>query len=154
MSETPGGPEHYTPPQQAAPPPPPPLPPSISDAAAPYGADPSTNQYNPYTAAAGQRIQPQAPPVGYYGSPRPSQGLAITSLVLGIIAFLSGWIPVWGIVVGVVAVILGIAALTKGQPKGMAIAGLITGALGTLASAAMLVLMIIGLNANPGPDER
>ena len=62
----------------------------------------------------------------------PTNGLAIAALIVGIVAFLSGWIPFWGFIVGVAAVVLGVIALKKPGGKGMAIAGLVTGGLGAL----------------------
>lgn len=57
--------------------------------------------------------------------PAPGTGLAIASLVLGIIGLVL--IPL-----AVVALVLGIIALTKGQSKGLAIPGVVLGGLGTL----------------------
>lgn len=155
MSETPGSPEYYTPPPQAAPTPPPP--PSISDAATSYGASGDIQYANPYTAAPGQRVQQPTQPMpqpGYYPAPpRPAQGLAITALVLGIIALVTAWVPAWGTVVGIVAVIFGIIALAKRQSKGMAITGLVTGGVGAIVSAGILAVMVFSINWASNPDN-
>lgn len=76
-----------------------------------------------------------------------SNGLAIAALVVGIVAVLSGWAPFWGVVVGVAAVVLGILALKKNANKGMAIAGLVTGAVGALWSLIITALFIVALTA-------
>ncbi len=61
-------------------------------------------------------------------------GLSVTSLVLGIGAMLSGPIA------GVPAIILGWIALARGKPgRGMAIAGVITGAFGTVMVSILLL---------------
>lgn len=85
---------------------------------------------------------------GYPGyQPTPSSALAIASLILGVIGLLSGWL-IFGGVLGLVGVILGIVALVKvkngtASGKGMAIGGIVTGALGMIAAAAMMVLGIV-----------
>jgi len=132
MPETPGGPEYYTPSADASPPAVP-APPSIADAAAQL----THAQYEPG--------QPPVP--GAYPQPGAKQGLAITALVLGLIALVTGWIPVWGILLGAIAIIFGIVALAKRQSKGMAIGGLVTGAIGALTSVVVLVVIIIAAKA-------
>lgn len=72
------------------------------------------------------------------------KGLAIASLVFGIIAFLTGLIYVGG-VLGLLAVVFGIIALKKRQGRGMAIAGIITGALGILGTIAAIILVTLAL---------
>jgi len=76
---------------------------------------------------------PPQPPTG------PARGLAITALVVGIGAFLFGLIPVFGALVGVVAVVLGILALRKRQSKGMALTGTILGGIAIVSSIVMTI---------------
>ena len=64
----------------------------------------------------------------------PGKGLAIASMVVGIVAFLTGWTPFWGLAVGITAVVLGIIGLKKGGEKGLAITGIVTGGLAALTS--------------------
>jgi hypothetical protein len=75
----------------------------------------------------------------------PMNGLAIAALVTGIVAFLTGWAPFFGLLAGAAAVVLGILALRKAGGKGLSIAGIITGAIGALWSLIVTVLLIIGL---------
>ena len=78
-------------------------------------------------------------------TPKPTgdtNGMAITSLVLGIFAFLFGWIFL-GLILGIAAIIFGIIALKRPNGKGMSIAGIITGSLGALS--ALLFTLIGGL---------
>lgn len=77
----------------------------------------------------------------------PANGLAIAALVVGIVAFVSGWIPVWGILAGAAAVVLGILGLKKAGGKGMAIAGLVTGGLGALWGLMVTAFFVIALVA-------
>lgn len=70
------------------------------------------------------------------------KGLAITSMILGILSFLGGWVVLGG-VLGIVGLVLGIVALRKtktgGGGKGLAITGIVFSSLGILISLAMLV---------------
>lgn len=75
----------------------------------------------------------------------PTNGLAIAALVVGIVAVISGWAPFWGLIVGAAAVVLGIIALKKKTGKGMAIAGIITGAIAAIWSLVVTILFVIVL---------
>jgi len=73
-------------------------------------------------------------------------GLAVASLVLGILAVLTGFFLLGGLL-GLIAVILGIVALGKvkrGEAggRGMAIGGIVTGVIGMLI--AVLILVTVG----------
>lgn len=87
---------------------------------------------------------------GYPGyQPKPGSALAIASLILGIIGLLTGWL-IFGGALGLVGVILGIVALVKvkngtASGKGMAIGGIVTGALGMIGAVVMLILGMIGI---------
>lgn len=107
----------------------------------------SPSPYDPYAAQPPYGLQaPNFPgqPQGY-GGPRPRNGLAITSLVLGILALATSWIALPGIILGVPAIIFGGIALARGRSdrvsnKGMAIAGLVTGILGLVIGTVLLIL--------------
>lgn len=79
--------------------------------------------------------QPPVPPVNMV--PSQSNGFAIAALVLGIIAFLFGWLGFFNLLTAILAVVFGIVALVKHQSKGMAITGTALGAVGLLASIAV-----------------
>lgn len=104
---------------------------------------------------------PSAPPPGW-GAPPPSgqsdwgapghggppqggsNGLGIAALVVGLLAFFTSWLLIGG-VFGIVAIVLGILALGKvkrgeASNKGMAIAGIVLGAIGLLVTAAVIAL--------------
>ena len=93
----------------------------------PYG-QPAPGNFNPYAGASPNK---------------PGVGLAVTTLVLGILAFLNGWIPVLGMLLGLAAVIIGFIALKKKQNKVMSIIGLAAGAIGFLASTFWLIMLIV-----------
>lgn len=84
--------------------------------------------------------------------PQPSNGLAIASLVLGIISVLITWIPLIGMlgtVLAVVGLVLGILALQKPGGRGMAIAGLVCAGFSLIITAFYFVgfLALIGAAA-------
>ena len=107
---------------------------------------------NPVPASA-----PVAPPApSPAGTPVPSTGLAIASLVLGILATLSGIFFIGGLF-GIVAIVLGIIALQKKVDKGMSITGIIAGALGilgTLGAVAVIVLATSGIQSRAQDVQR
>ena len=136
----------------------------------PPGNNPPPGQqppYEPYPGGSGQSPPPQQPepypgsypppppPGGYPGPPAQGaweepkgKGLAITALVLGIIALLTCWTVLGGIIFGLLALIFGIIATVKSRRGsagggGMAIAGLVLGLLGLIAA---VVIAAIGVN--------
>ncbi|NKY53781.1 DUF4190 domain-containing protein [Nocardia vermiculata] len=105
------------------------------------------------------------PPGGYPGGPgdgawqqQPQgKGLAITALILGIIALLFCWTVIGGILLGLAAVIVGIVAVVKARRGtagggGMAIAGLILGLLGLIAGIVIVVVAGLFFVNNGGRD--
>ena len=60
--------------------------------------------------------------------------LALSALIVGIAAFLFGLIPVFGALVGAAAVVLGVFALRKKQPKVLAIIGIALGGIAVISS--------------------
>lgn len=74
--------------------------------------------------------------------PKAPRGLAIASLVVGIVAFLAGLVPVLGVILGIAAATIGIIALVKKQPRGLSITGVALGAVAVIASIAMTIGLI------------
>jgi hypothetical protein len=70
-------------------------------------------------------------------------------LVVGIVAFLVGWVPVLGILAGGAAVVLGVLALRKHQSKGLAITGLGLGSIAAVTSIITTLTLIAGAVAGP-----
>jgi len=80
--------------------------------------------------------------------PKPRNGLGVAGLVFGILALLTCWIPIVGLVLGIVAIVLG--ALGRSRVKkmqatngGVALTGLILGVLSTLVNIAITVLAFV-----------
>ncbi|MFI8631426.1 hypothetical protein ACIGEP_02370 [Microbacterium sp. NPDC077663] len=69
----------------------------------------------------------------------PKNGLAIATLIVGILAFLTGLIPWVGLLLGLSAFALGVLALTRGQSKPPALIG---GSLGAVAAITGLITTI------------
>lgn len=78
----------------------------------------------------------------------PSKGLAIGSLVCGIISVVFFWIPwvdILTLILGIVAIVLAVVAGKKapiGQKSGMAVAGLILGIIGVVLSTISFVTCV------------
>lgn len=75
--------------------------------------------------------------------PKPRRGLAITALILGILAMLIAVVPVLGAVLGIVSIILAAIALKKRQPKGLSVTGLVLGIVATIISAVMTFALLL-----------
>ena len=82
-------------------------------------------------------------------TPEPGNGLAIASLVLGILS-VTGFF----ILAGIPAIVTGIMSLRKKQQeRGMSIAGIIMGSIGTLLSLlfilALIAIIVLGIMSGP-----
>lgn len=87
-----------------------------------------------------------APAYGWTAPPPPQDGLSIASLLVGVIGLLS----CVGVFVGPVALGLGIAGLRRikvrgTRGRGLAITGIVTGAIGTLAA----LLVVLSIASDP-----
>lgn len=80
-----------------------------------------------------------------YGSGKgQSKGLGIASMVLGIVSIVITCCGLWyvSLICGVVAVVLGIVQIVKNESKGMAIAGIVCGALGIIFGILLVVFAV------------
>ncbi|MFD8207372.1 DUF4190 domain-containing protein [Streptomyces sp. NPDC059695] len=137
--------------------PPPPVAPGGPAATPGYGYPADTSGGYGYPAAA-PAPAPASPGYGYpagygsgYGQPgwqqSPSNGMGTTAMVLGIIAVAGFCMYGLGVILGVLALIFGIIGLKKvgrgeATNRGMAIAGIVLGSIGTLVSAVFLGFII------------
>jgi hypothetical protein len=117
----------------SAPPPPPP-----GDYPPPPGEPPPPGS--------GGQFQPQYQQSG--AGPSPTNALAIASLVLGILALPSIFTVIFGVLLGIAAIVTGILGLQKapqmqGSGRGLAITGIVLGAIALLLS----ILAVVGLFA-------
>ena len=88
-------------------------------------------------------------PGAYGGGPpaRPSNGIGIAALVVGIVSLFLFWIPFLGLVLAILALVFGIIGIRKASRgeatnKGMAITGVVTGALALVGALIVSVVFI------------
>lgn len=107
-----------------------------------------------YGQAEGYPQRPAQDPGGYgggypggHGGPpaRPRNGIGIAALVLGILAVLSFWLVIGGLL-GLIAIALGIIGIVRAGKgvatnRGVAISGLVLGIVGLLATVAYVVFV-------------
>lgn len=79
-----------------------------------------------------------------------SNGIAVTGMVLGIISIVLCWVPVLGLGLAIAGLILGVKGLKSssnlnGKGKGMGIAGISCGAVGTVFSVMYLIVWIFAV---------
>lgn len=89
-----------------------------------------------------------APPSGGGAPQSRSKAMAVAALVLGILAVLLSWTIIGGILLGLIAVVLGIVAAGRAKRgaaggRGMAIAGAVLGLLGAVLAG---VLVAVGVS--------
>jgi hypothetical protein len=76
-----------------------------------------------------------------------TNGIAIAAMIIGIIALLISWIPILGVLAGVLALVLGFVGRSKARKfpavggNGAAITGIVTGILATLISIAVTIAL-------------
>lgn len=87
-----------------------------------YGGQPEYNQYDPNM-----------------NQPQESKGLSIAALSVGILSLLTSCCGCVGLLVSIVAIVLGIIGRPKGG-KGMATAGIICGAIGLILCVILTIL--------------
>ena len=93
-----------------------------------------------YVSAPGEDGQMQSQPqiVYYINPPKPTvpgRGMAIASLVLGILAIVCG-----GLVQGILAVVFGVVAKKKGYKDAMATTGIVLGILGIVFWIVLIIM--------------
>jgi hypothetical protein len=92
--------------------------------------------------------QPEQPQVG--------KGLAIASMVCGILSLVLCCFDVLALILSIAAIVLGIISKKKTENgKGMALAGIITGAIGLVIALALLIIGAVVCKAFNGmsPEE-
>ena len=119
-----------------------------------YGEQPQYGQQQ-YGGQPQYGQQPYGAPPGH-GGPK-KNGLGIAALVVGIVALLGSFTIVGGILLGLAAIVLGF--LARGKVKrgeadngGMAIAGIVLGALGLLISLAFIAFGVAIFQSSGGQD--
>jgi len=115
----------------------------------PAAPPPGGVPYQPYPYPPGPYPggYPPAPPYGEYPPPAPRNGLGIAALVVGIIALVGAISVVGGILLGIVAVVLGFAGrarVKRGEATngGTALAGIVLGVVAVVAGLAFVAFWV------------
>jgi Domain of unknown function (DUF4190) len=128
----------------------------------PYpGADPYAQPtYGGPPAAYGQPARYAYPAYGAYGYPPATNGKATAALWTGVGSLVLTFCCGFPGLAGIVAVVLGVMAqgeIRRGAGQqtggGMAIAGIVTGAIAFVLGLVIAVLVIVALSADPSPFE-
>ena len=124
--------------------------------------DPNFNNQVPPQGPQGPQYPqgPQGPQYPQYPqgpqAPQPGKGLAIASLVLGIIAVVFWWLRatvvlgIIGVVCGIVGIILGVMAKKQGNTSGIATAGLVLSIIATALCAIFTIACIACVSSVAG----
>lgn len=110
----------------------------------------------PYYAQYGQQnqayqpYQPQGQPYYTPGPKQPSKGMGIAAMILGIASIVLFWTVYFAMICAIVGLILGIIGRKSNRTDGMALAGIITSAIGLAIFVLILVFVffVIGTAAN------
>ncbi len=116
----------------------------------PAGDQPAPPPYGtPPAGAPAYGAPAQGPPYGSpYGAPVGKRnGFGTAALVLGILSLVLCWVPVVGLVIGVLAIVFAVlgrkrAGRREADNGGMAIAGLVTGIIGLILSVIFTSILI------------
>lgn len=86
-------------------------------------------------------------------------GMATAALVLGILAIVTSFTVIGGVLLGVLAIIFGIIAARRARQglalgRGRAIAGVVTGVIGVLLSVLLIAVGVSVLNSPAGKNLR
>lgn len=111
-------------------------------------AEEETDSSSPSESAPTSQPDPYTPAESSAVSPAPGKGLAITALILGIVALLGVAIPILNLfsaILAIVGLVLGVIALTRVTSKGLPLSGTIVSAVALLLSLAFIVVYIASL---------
>lgn len=140
-NQTPAAPEGAQPSEPAAPQPAPaPIP---EPYAAPQQPPMPGQQGNPYAQPPSPYGQPAPGAPAYYQQTPQGSGKAIGALVCGIFAILLSWLPLAGIVLGVVAIVLAVKAVKEAGKDGKATGGKVCGIIGIVFSVLAMIFYAV-----------
>lgn len=108
------------------------------------------NSYSPAGSMPPYQPQPARPVAG-------GGGMATAALVLGILALITCWTVIGGVLLGLLAVIFGIVGLRRANRglafgRGRAIAGIILGVLGIVVAGLLIAVGVSLLNSDEGKN--
>jgi hypothetical protein len=90
---------------------------------------------------------PPAAPAPVPVAAGPKQTLSITGFVIGLVAFIFGWTPIFGLLAGIAAIIVSVIAHKRepAAPGWMWIIGLVGGIIGAVVSLIFTIGWIVAL---------
>ena len=71
--------------------------------------------------------------------------LALSAMIVGIVAFLGGWLPVLGLILGAAGVILGLLAKRRSNRPELGLSALILSIMAVLTNIVVDVILIISI---------
>jgi len=91
--------------------------------------------------------QPSARPVTVGQAPARarSDGLAVAAMTVGVIAFLGGWLPVLGLILGAVGAILAVLARRRSNRPEVALTALILSSLAIVTNIVIDIVVIVSI---------
>lgn len=108
------------------------------------GQDPRQGQYTPAPPGNYSNYE-QRPVHGYQRDSNEGQGFGIASIIIGVLSLIGCCIiPFIGIIPGVAAIILGALGIKYPAAKGMCIAGIILGSIGSIMALGLTMFVIMG----------
>lgn len=83
--------------------------------------------------------------------PQPAGALGWSAFAVAVLAFLTGWLPIVGLVLGVAALVLSALALFRNRPAWMGLLGLVLGALATVTGLVVTIGLVAFVNLPAAP---
>lgn len=92
-------------------------------------------------------VVPPAAPAPAPAAAGPKQALSLTGFILGLVGLVFSWVPVFGFLAALAAVIISVMARKRepGAPQWMKLVGLIAGIVGLVIAVIVGIFWIIGL---------
>ncbi|WP_130177014.1 hypothetical protein [Cryobacterium sp. SO1] len=75
----------------------------------------------------------------------PADKLALSAMIVGVVAFLGGWLPVLGLILGTVGVVLGLLAKRNSNRPELGLTALILSIMAVLTNVVVDVIVIISI---------
>ncbi|WEO77723.1 hypothetical protein BJQ94_01335 [Cryobacterium sp. SO2] len=74
-----------------------------------------------------------------------ADSLALWAMIVGIVAFLGGWLPVLGFILGAAGVILGVLAKRRSNRPELGLTGLILSTMAVLTNIVIDVIVVVSI---------
>jgi hypothetical protein len=91
----------------------------------------------------GRPPSPRSNPAGTPSARPRADALALSAVIVGVVAFLSGWLPVLGLILGSAGVILGLLARRRSNRPELGLTALILSILAVLTNIVVDVIVVV-----------